>query len=100
MISSAYQPPSLIVATQPGTGTAPGSSSGEIPATAARRPSANPPLSWGHLTKRKKSYAKRHPKGRWWLTTALSPGNILHCPVEAYPSLTSGTVRCGVSIGL
>ena len=28
---------------------------------------------WGHHTKRKKSYAKRHPKGRWWLRTALSP---------------------------
>ena len=27
------------------------------------------------------------------------PHNILHCPVEAYPSLTSGGVRWGVSIG-
>ena len=41
---------------------------------------------WGHLTKRGKSYAKRHPKGRWWLTIALSPRHILHCPVEAYPT--------------
>ena len=72
------------------------------PRSKARQLRITPPILWsparffsqrGHLTKRKKSYAKRHPKGRWWLTTALSPGNILHCPVEAYPSLTSGTVR-------
>ena len=44
----------------------------------------------GHLTKRKESYAKSHPNGRSWLTTALSPRIILLCPVEAYPSLTSG----------
>ncbi len=30
--------------------------------------------------------------GRSWLT-ALSPRIILLCPVEAYPSLTSGTGR-------
>ena len=39
---------------------------------------------------RKNSYAKSHPNGRSWLTTALSPRIILLCPVEAYPSLTSG----------
>ena len=40
-----------------------------------------------HLTKRKKSYAKENR--RLW-----------RCQVEAYPSLTSGTVRWVVSIGL
>ena len=58
---------------------------------------------WGYLGlphETEKSYAKRHPKGRWWITIALSPRIILHCPVEAYPSLTSGTVRWGVRIGL
>ena len=47
----------------------------------------------GHLAKRKESYAKSHPNGRSWLTTALSPRIILLCPVEAYPSLTSNTLR-------
>ena len=31
--------------------------------------------------------------GRSWLTTALSPRIILLCPVEVYPSLTSGMGR-------
>ena len=43
----------------------------------------------GHLAKRKESYAKSHPNGRSWLTTALSPRIILLCPVEAYPNLMS-----------
>ena len=39
-------------------------------------------------------YAKSHPNGRSWLTTALSrPHIILLCHVEVYPSLTSGTGR-------
>ena len=51
-----------------------------------------------------KSCAKSHPNGRilafalsdvsTWLTTVLSPAlYFLLCPVEAYPSLASGTVR-------
>ena len=44
---------------------------------------------WGQLTKRKKSYAKSHPNGRSWLTTALFPRIILLSPVEAYPSVLS-----------
>ena len=31
------------------------------------------------------------PNSRSWLTTALSPALSCFCPVEAYPSLTSGT---------
>ena len=33
------------------------------------------------------------PNSRSWLTTALSPALSCFCPVEAYPSLTSGTGR-------
>ena len=49
---------------------------------------------YGRVTSRNgKSYAANHPNGRSWLTTALSPRIILLCPVEAHPSLTSGTGR-------
>ena len=50
---------------------------------------------WGHHTKGKQSYAKSHPNGRSWLTTALSPRIILLCPVEAYanPTPSSGSLE-------
>ena len=42
--------------------------------------------SWGHLTKREKSYAKSHPNGRSWPTTALFPA--LSCSVQLRHTLT------------
>ena len=41
---------------------------------------ANLGCFWGHLTKREKSYAKSHPNGRSWPTTALFPA--LSCSVQ------------------
>ena len=48
---------------------------------------------WGSPHETEKLYAKSQPNGRAWLTTALSPASSCFCPVEAYPSLTSGTGR-------
>ena len=43
-------------------------------------------------------YAKSHPNGRSWLTTARSPRIILLCPVEAYfnPTPPEAAILLGV----